>query len=75
MVGPMWGVHLGLPIPGKVIAVGFMVGLLVLGVVIGAYLWWRSRRQYLVTSAVRGSPSMVAAVVFIHLRTRSWAYG
>jgi hypothetical protein len=46
MVGPMWGVHLGAPIPGKVIAVGFVVGLLVLGVVIGANLWWRSRRKY-----------------------------
>lgn len=46
MVGPMFGLHLGAPIPGKVTAVGFMVELLVLGVVIGANLWWRSRRKY-----------------------------
>jgi hypothetical protein len=46
MVGPMFGLHVGAPIPGKVIAVGFMVGLLVLSAVIGANFWWRWRRKY-----------------------------
>lgn len=46
---PMFGMHLRMPVHGSVIPVGFMVGLLVLGVGIGAHLWRRSRRKYLIT--------------------------
>jgi hypothetical protein len=49
LVGPMFGIHLRVPVRGPVIPVGFMVGLLVLGVGIGAHLWRRSRRKYLIT--------------------------
>lgn len=49
-MGPTFGLRL--PIHGSVIAIGFMSGLLILGVVIGENLWRHSRHKYLI--AVEG---------------------
>jgi hypothetical protein len=49
LVGPMFGLHLRVPVRGPVIEYGFMAGLMILGAGIGAHLWWRSRRKYLIT--------------------------
>jgi hypothetical protein len=49
-MGPTFGLRL--PIHGSVIPIGFMGGLLILGVVIGANLWRHSRHKYLI--AVEG---------------------
>jgi hypothetical protein len=52
IMGPMFGVHLHMPLRGAVVGYGFMGGLTILGAGIGANLWRRSRRKYLIT--VRG---------------------
>jgi hypothetical protein len=45
-MGPTFGLRL--PVHGSVIPIGFMGGLLILGVVIGANLWRHSRHKYLI---------------------------
>jgi hypothetical protein len=52
IMGPTFGLRV--PIHGPVIVYGFMGGLLVLGAVIGANLWQRSRRKYLIAVVADG---------------------
>jgi hypothetical protein len=46
--GPAWGVHLRFPHIGAAVGYGVLVGMFVVGVVWAAYLFWRSRRKYLI---------------------------
>lgn len=68
-------VHLRLPHIGRVVIVGLPVGMLVVGVAIAAYLFWRSRRTYLITVTAISSPSMGGAVTPIHSSMRRWGFG
>jgi hypothetical protein len=47
--GPMWGVHLQFPHIGAAVGYGVLAGSLVVGVGVGAYWFWHSRRKYLIT--------------------------
>ncbi len=47
--GRLWGVHLRFPHIGAAVVYGVLVGMMVVGVGIAAYLFWRSRRKYLIT--------------------------
>jgi len=53
-VGTAMGAKVRLPISGKAIAIGMMAGLVLASVAFGAYVWWRSRRKYLVTVTGEG---------------------
>jgi hypothetical protein len=47
--GPLWGVHLHFPHIGAAVGYGVPVGMLIVGVGMAAYLFWRSRRKVLIT--------------------------
>jgi hypothetical protein len=48
------GVHLRFPHVGAAVIYGLVVGMLAVGVGIAAYLFWRSRRKYLITVTAGG---------------------
>ncbi len=47
--GTLRGIHLRFPRPGAAAVYGVLGGMMVFGVGLAAYLFWRSRRKYLIT--------------------------
>ena len=55
--GRLWGVHLRFPHIGAAVVYGVLVGMMVVGVGMAAYLFclfWRSRRKHLITATGDG---------------------
>ena len=54
IAGPTWGIHLRFPHIDPVVGYGALVGIVVVVVGMVAYLFWQSRRKYLITVASDG---------------------
>jgi hypothetical protein len=54
IAGPTFGIHLRFPHIGPVVGYGALAGIVVVVVGMVAYLFWRSRRKYLITVASDG---------------------
>ena len=75
IAGPTWGIHLRFPHIDPVVGYGALVGIVVVVVGMVAYLFWQSRRKYLITSRAMGSPSIGGGMMSIHSMMRTWAHG